>query len=156
MSDIAIEFNEELFFDMVLENGDLKVDDGLETSILISLFTDQKPDDTIIDLPSGEDDLRGWWGDEFLDDPLDSTGGLMWLFLRGKVTNQNLNDLKKAALDSLSWMIDDGVASSVDFFIIQDGQFQVNFRIEIEKPDGSIDNFKYFFNWQTQELKRIS
>lgn len=156
MSDIAIEFNENLFFDLIIENGDLKTDDGLETAVLISLFTDSRPDETTINLPNGDDDLRGWWGDEFLDDALDKTGGEVWLYLRGKITEQNLINLRQAAVDSLSWMIEDNVASSVDVITEIETQFETSFRIEIKRPSGNIENFKYFFNWQAQELKKVS
>ena len=60
MSDAALNWYD-YGADIKVENGDIVPDNGLATSVLISLFTDARapsPDA----LPPGESSLRGWWG----------------------------------------------------------------------------------------------
>jgi len=49
--------------DLEVENGDLAHDGGLETAVLMSLFTDRRArdDDKLLDEEAR--DKKGWWGD---------------------------------------------------------------------------------------------
>jgi phage gp46-like protein len=154
MSDIAIHLNENLFYDLALEKSDLKLDSGFESAVIISLFTDARPIDNAVNFPSGTSDLRGWWGDNFLELSEDRTGGEIWLYLRGKNVIENIKNIEAAANNSLLWMIEDGAATRAEVTAQIENIFDLCFRIEIEKPDGNIENFKYFFNWQAQTLKK--
>lgn len=88
-------------------------DDGLETAVILSLFTDRQaqPDDP---LPGREDDRRGWWGDAFPDVPGDRIGSRLWLLWREKQTSANLVRAELYATEALAWLVADGVARSVD------------------------------------------
>ena len=155
MADISLNFKTDLTIDLTIENNDLQTDEGLETAVLISLFTDSRPENTKINLPSGRDDLRGWWGDQFLEESTDQTGSELWLYLRGKRTNQTIKNIEDACKNALNWLIIDGIAQSVNVTTIIENQFDVLIQIEILRPNNNIENYKYFFNWQAQELKRI-
>lgn len=155
MADISLNFKADLTIDLTIENNDLQTDEGLETAVLISLFTDSRPENTKINLPSGRDDLRGWWGDQFLEESTDQTGGELWLYLRGKRTNQTIKNIEDSCKNALNWLIIDGIAQSVNVTTIIENQFDVLIQIEILRPNNNIENYKYFFNWQAQELKRI-
>ncbi len=54
--------------DMAVVNGDLAVDEGLRTAVIISLLTDRLADADAV-IPDGTRDRRGWWGDLVLDVP---------------------------------------------------------------------------------------
>lgn len=67
--------------DLVIEGGDLALDQGLQTKILLSLFTDRRvgPKENLED----PQDLRGWWARE-------DFGSRLWLLGRAKATKENL------------------------------------------------------------------
>ena len=77
----------------------------LVTSVIISLFTDAaaEPDDAI---PDGSGDPRGWWAAPI--------GSQLWLRMRSKKTPTLLTLVQNDIARALDWMIQDGVAQSVD------------------------------------------
>lgn len=112
--------------DLVLENGHFKVDDGLETAVSISLFTERRLADD--DLDPGATYHGGWWGDTFTGDKI---GSRLWK-LRNKVaTEANVALAKTYMLEALQWMIDDAVASRIEVTTsrgttVQDLRFTIN------------------------------
>lgn len=98
--------------DYATDSIGLLVDDGLQTAVILSLFTDRRanPDDT---LPSASSDLRGWWGDDYPVVPGDRIGSRRWLLSREKQLQSVLNRVIEYDQEALQWLIDDGVASSV-------------------------------------------
>ena len=61
--------------DMIIENGDLKPEKGLETAILITLFSDKRAtDDQLPDAITGK---RGWWGATIAEMASDQIGSLV-------------------------------------------------------------------------------
>ena len=89
-------------------NCDLLTGNDLKTSICISLFTDRMAeDDDQIDAP---EDRRGCWIDAF--NP--RLGSRLWELKRQKITPYVCQRARDYALESLQWLIDDGVADSID------------------------------------------
>ena len=94
----------------------VELEDTLNTAIIISLFTDRRagPDDA---LPLGQQDRRGWVGDEFMADDsgaIGAWGSGLWTCLIGKVTSDVLERARFAAQEALAWLIADGIASRVE------------------------------------------
>lgn len=111
-TDIKIRFDNKLAIgDLSLLNGDLEREEGLETAVLISLYTDARASED--DNPDDPNDLRGWVGD-LLPERNDTIGSKLWLLDRSKATQDNANKAKEYAKQALQWMIDDGVASAID------------------------------------------
>jgi phage gp46-like protein len=108
MADIAIEIDEQ-GADLVIENGDLKLDPGLSTHVLVSLFSDARREPFDPELERRGDDPRGWWADQ----PEERLGSKLWLVRRQKVTNRTTELHKSYAAESLQWMIDKGLARSI-------------------------------------------
>lgn len=146
MSDIALEMDPDIgAASVVIENNDLKRDDGLRTSILISLFTDRRAEDGDV-LPPGATDRRGWWADEFADLPGYKIGSRLWLLERCKESNENLNRATQYAREALKWLIDTGVTDRIDVsvtFLTPLRGFA--FAIDIYKPDRK-DPVRFRFN----------
>jgi phage gp46-like protein len=111
MGDIRTAFKD-FSGDWELLSPGLAEDDGLETAVIISLFTDRRAeaDD---ELPAG-DDRRGWWGDALAEVEGDRIGSRLWLLSREKQLPQVLARAREYALEALQWLIEDGVASAVD------------------------------------------
>lgn len=115
MSDITtnlVQSTQSFYFDWAIDpNGPgLDMDDGLQTSVIISLFTDRRAEAS--DLPAGANgaDRRGWWGDSFADVEGDKIGSRLWLLAREKQTQATLLKARDFALEALQWLLDDGIA----------------------------------------------
>lgn len=100
--------------DWIMAGPSLASGGDLATAVLISLFTDRlaAADDEI---PDGTTDRRGWWADNQPDGTTDLIGSRLWLINRRVApTTKTLNDAINYAKEALQWMIDDGVAASID------------------------------------------
>ena len=100
--------------DFAIENGDLKMDEGLRTSLIVSLFCDRLAD--VSDkIPDGSGDRRGWWGDTppaIDSNGIDLTGSKLWL-LPALQADTTLRFAESYVRQAVQWMIDDGIADSV-------------------------------------------
>lgn len=97
--------------DWQLAAASLADDDGLQTAVVISLFTDrlaQPPD-----VPPGGA-RRGWWGDAYAEVQGDLIGSRLWLLEREKETPQTLQRAVEYAREALQWLVDDGVCRAVN------------------------------------------
>lgn len=100
-------------YDLVNLNG-LQQDLGLDTPVIISLFTDARatPEELeIAGLP--RDHFGGWWGDTYPEIDGDIMGSKLWLLTRAKRTDATLELAKQYAEDALDWIVKDEIASSV-------------------------------------------
>lgn len=149
MNDIGI-FQIDGCFQLKLEDGDLAGDEGLETSVIISLFSNRRVSEG--ELPVGIDGKEGWWGDMFAEIEGDQIGSKLWLVDRGKTEAVTLAAMENHIAESLEWMIDDGVAASVTVLAEFDSKFSAIASIAITRPTGETDRFG--LNWDAQELVR--
>lgn len=153
MSDIAIEFKGD-HFDIEVLNGDLKQDDGLETAIIISLFSNRRV--TAEELPTSHDNKQGYWADQFADALNDKTGSRLWTLQREKRQVEVLRRAEDYARESLGWLIEDGVASSV----LASAQFMDGvtnaweLMISVQRPSGRTSRYQVL--WDKQAIKRVS
>lgn len=133
-------------FDIAAGATDLVLDDGLETAVMVSLFTDQRA--STDDLKrAGETDPRGWWGD--IGDPDGvQIGSLLWLLSRQKITAEVIARAREYCSKALQWMIDDGIAASVSVETERAGLHQISIGITITKPDNS--GLRYSYLWDGQ------
>lgn len=136
--------------DMIIENGDLKADVGLETAALISLFSDKRV--TLEELPRGHNDRKGWWAD-LISEPLsDEIGSKFWrLEAIGKIDNFTAVELENVLVDAFKWMLEDGIAARLAVSAERTGTNQIGGTVNIFKPDG--DNIPFKFVWDGQNLK---
>lgn len=147
MSDIKTIFIDlEHGADYALDGLGLTEDDGLETAVIISLFTDRRAlaDDTI---PDGSKDRRGWWGDSFADVKNDLIGSRLWLLSREKQLPEPMKRAKQYADEALAWLVDDGVAQSVEAVASnpRDGILALN--IGIARPGHPVRQFRFETFW---------
>jgi phage gp46-like protein len=99
--------------DLSIEANDLAREYGLETAVLISLFTDRRADDGDT-LPDESTDRRGWWGDAVPVVEGDQIGSRLWLLDRAKQTPSVLRQAEEFALEALQWLVDDKVAARIE------------------------------------------
>lgn len=102
--------------DLLIENGDLVLDRGLRTLVLVSLFSDARlPSGQA--LPDGEWSRRGFWGES----PGSRFGSLLWTIYRSKATTENSERAREFAEAALGWLKDDGIAQTVSVTAAFDG-----------------------------------
>ncbi len=156
MTDIALAFSDFFGGDLVLAGQDLALDDGLETAVLVSLFTDRRA--SLEQLRPGDDatDLRGWWGDVQPDVANDRTGSHLWLLQREKQTPETLARAKQYAEQALDWMLEDRVASRVEVEVEYVARGVMGIQSTITRPDGSRVRYRYDYEWAAQAAKRAS
>lgn len=151
LADLALVWDQALgSADLAMIDSDLASDAGMETAVLLSLFTDRRaePDDVP---PSGDPtDRRGWWADQFADVEGDRIGSRRWLLDRAKFTNDTAIALKEYDTEALKWMVDDSVASSIDIttaLVTMGASRRINETIVINRPHGAPLTFKFAHVW---------
>ena len=150
MSDLALQYSGD-FFDLVIDKNDLKLDAGLQTAVIVSLFSDHRV--TIDELPFPEKDKAGWWGDLLSDIDQDQIGSKIWLLIREKRNEQTRARYEEYCKQALAWLTEDGVADSVNVVAeYPDAKEGIDLSISIQKPQGKL-TFKYKLNWNA-ELSR--
>lgn len=149
--DIAI-FWENNHGAFALEDGDMATDAGMETAVIISLFTDRRAGEDD-ELPATETDRRGWWGNTY-ELRGDEIGSKLWLLRREKQMDVVARRAEGYAREALKWLVEDKVAKRVDVAgsIPRPGWLLLD--IKIWRPDATLKNFKYDYNWQSQESRR--
>lgn len=134
--------------DIAIENNDLVLEDGLETSVIISLFTDRR-------VPFGQSapdtgERRGWWADG-LGEIADNWGSRLWTLETRPLTSDTMRDAETYCLEALQWMIDDGIAGEVNVTVTRSGQNTLSIGVEIVKPSyGEPETDRYHYIWHQQ------
>lgn len=146
--DILLAFDERLLMGDISQIGaDLAGDDGLRTAVVISLFTDRRAeaDD---ELPAGETDRRGWWGDLLADIEGDWIGSRRWLYVREKQTAETARKIREADEEALAWLVEDGIAAAVTVETEWLGRGLLGERIVITRPAGDPVEFRFNHLWE--------
>lgn len=141
--------------DMVLSGAVLDTDGGLETAVIVSLFTDRRarPDDVP---PGAADDRRGWWADALPPSvdgqPLkdDRIGSRLWLLSREKVTAETVRRARDYCLEALAWLKEVGLARAVEVETEAQGS-RLAALITITRPDGQTETVRFDSLWEAQD-----
>lgn len=139
---------------LVLSGFDLARDDGLETAVIISLFTDRRASAEQIPVELPQDDLRGYWGDISNATPSDHTGSLLWLLAREKQLPQILGRAQQYCREALAWMVEDLVATRVEVTAEFVAQGWMLIFVDIFRPTGSPVRYRFNYEWAAQAAKR--
>ena len=130
--------------DWQLLGADLATGDDLATAVLVSLFSDRQadPDDA---LPAGVTDRRGWWADTATD----RIGSKIWLTTRSKATADVPNRVRRCVLEALQWIVDDGVAQTVEATVAWLRSGVLGTVVTITRRDGTAVALKFDWAWET-------
>jgi phage gp46-like protein len=123
---------------------DLVFDSGtdLETAVLISLLSWRRV--TSEELPQGETDQLGWWGDNL---NIDKLGSKLWLLKRKKMLPQLKKEAHQYITESLQWLIDDGAALKIDIQVDIIEPSTLTADITIYQNDGKVVKFNFDNIW---------
>nr|DAH64517.1 MAG TPA: hypothetical protein [Caudoviricetes sp.] len=105
--------------------------DDLPRAVINSLFSWKRAEDDD-ELPGTS--REGWWADSFNDDG-DRFGSRLWLLSRSKITDETLLRAEEYAQEALQWLIDDGVAVSIDVKAERGEKEQLDLVITISQPE---------------------
>lgn len=122
----------------------LAEDTGLDTGIIISLFTDRRAEDG--DLPAGEN-RRGWWGDTYAEIEGDRIGSRLWLLSREKQLPRVLAKAEEYANEALAWLIEDGIANRVNVTAAIIAQGVLGLEIQIYRRDALPARYRFDYFW---------
>lgn len=136
--------------DVALAGGDLAHDEGLDTAVILSLFTDARAgaDDG---LDAGADP-RGWWGDVGNAVPSDAYGSKLWLLVREKQLTEVAERAREYAAAALAWLVADGVAAALDVAAEFSAPGTLALAVSIRRP-GSGDVFERRFQYVWSALQ---
>jgi len=149
MSDIRIKYLSDVQeFDIDIKNWDLEFDDGLESAVLYSLFTDARVSDE--ELRQGETDKRGFWGDAVDNPEKKISGSKLWLLDRATITEEALEESREFCVEALQWLIDDLVAQDITVETSYDENKFLIIQIDIFRPTGKPVTFKFDNVWKTR------
>lgn len=126
--------------------NDVTRDTGLETALLIAIFTDCRAD--LGDpLPFDADGRGGWFGESVLGEKF---GSKLWLLRRSNLTNETLTRAKEYIEDALDrHIISEGIAKEYEVTVSK-----VNNRMKLSISITALDDltplYEYYINWQSQ------
>jgi phage gp46-like protein len=150
MSDIALRWNAAaMAADVAIEGRDLAGEAGLETAVMLSLFTDRRaePGDP---LPAAATDRRGWWGDAVPVVPGDLLGSRLWLLAREKETPKALERAEEYARAALQWLLDDRVAERVEVEADIPKPGWLGLTVVIHRPKAEPTRYRFTHAWAAQ------
>ena len=140
--------------DINFADNDVVIDEGLETLVFVSLFTNRRAnDDDVLPDPSKTLDRGGWWGDETSDNPDDKIGSRLWLLDRAKTLDSILVQAESFAREALQWMIDEKIAIKIDVTAEKRGTVTnpiLALIVQIFKKDGNKEVFEFEEKWEAQ------
>ena len=138
--------------DFAFGNNDLEHDEGLETAVIVSLFSDRRASDDD-PLPDESRGKRGWWGDLTSGIENDQIGSKLWLLEREKTTEETLAKAKGYILEALQWMIEDGITKKIEAEVERAGTItnpRLAFHVKIYKDTTTL-NISFNEQWEAQE-----
>lgn len=122
-------------FDVVIEGGDLVLEDSPITPVLVSIFSDRRREDSDPIFDERDLDRRGWWADS----EADRFGSGLWLYLwRTTLTLRNIEKIRETLLNSLLWMVEDGFAARVEVQAERVGVDRLSICIILERGQSTL------------------
>lgn len=140
MSDVKLYFDEETdSYDFKIVDGDIEVEDSMDTALIVSLFSDARADASEV---SASNLRRGWWGSEVSDISKDNFGSKLWLLSQARQTPTTLNKGINYARLALGWLTQLKYSKLIDVTgtFIQNG---ININIKITNYNSETESKAY-------------
>lgn len=133
--------------DWALTSGDLVVDGGLETAVLLSLFTDRVASSDFVPPAGSAPDRHGWWGDSYEPSPI---GSRLWQLNRSVKTDGTtlLAMAQNFCAEALQWLIDAGVVANISISTAWIGPQAIGISITVARPQSPPATFNFQWSWE--------
>lgn len=149
MADLKLTLDESTGnYDVSFVNGDFVLTEGFDTSIVVSLFSDARADESEVSRPELR---RGWWGDETVVNKIRKLGSKLWLLSQARLTSDTLNRSKNYAFLALKWLVDEGYSKKIESESSFDKNGALQIHIEIVNGSGATESKSYKV-WQQTYL----
>ena len=119
--DVKLEQGVNDIFDIPVINSDLATVDGVETAIGVSIYTDARAPSGIV---KDAFRRRGWSGNALTSQENYELGSILWTLDQARLKQNTLNTGEDIVRRSLQYMIDDGIADTIDVIMEQTGTRQ--------------------------------
>lgn len=126
-------------------DGDISSVNNFDTALYYSLFGEKRAAASEVPTPNYR---RGWIGNEGQDF---ENGSKIWLYEQAKITRTVLNGIRDAALDSIQWLVDDNLLSSVDAEAYMENGI-VKLRINLFRFNSPVEA-RYYDLWQNTGVR---
>ncbi len=134
-------------FDISFDSdGDILTDDFFDTSLLMSLLGERRADPSEMVEPQLR---RGWIGNEGKEF---ENGSKLWIFEQARVTRTNLNRIEDEVRKALQWLVEDGLAVSVDEVTTTVKSGIVTLEIVIRRSRSRVER-RFFDLWQNTGIR---
>ena len=143
MSDFALTKKSNGLYDLDMSNNDLVLTNSLSNAVVLSLGTWAR-DERLNDSATIEPQIGGWFGNVLGD----AFGSRIWKSFRDTLNSASVSRATAFAKDALKWLVDDGVAKSVDVNVTGFEGTKVYFNVVVNKPDASGEEFRWQANWE--------
>lgn len=149
MADLSFTYDQtKTYADISVSGGDFVLLNDLETAVGISLFTDRRAtDQEIKEFQYGiieRQSRRGYWANTYRNV---TQGSGLWLLDRSKRQEVVRSNAEVYAASALQWLVDEGIAASVDVSAEFFGASGLDLSVSITKPTGEDLEYKYQFVW---------
>lgn len=138
------------YYDITLDDqGDIAKVTGLESALLMSLFSEVRADKSEVGDPARQ---RGWWGN--LLNPIQNyqIGSKLWLLEQSRVNYDTQNRALDYAEDGFKWLVEDGIADSITVDTSMNANnSKIYLTIVIYRPQDIVLNYSYSL-WQGTQL----
>ena len=109
--DVKFKKSNENYIDLYEENGDFASTNGLDTAVVICLFTDKRTDSGNIE----ESFRRGGFSGNILDkDTGFELGSELWVLKQSRADSNLLNKCSDYAYNCLTWMNNQGITDRIE------------------------------------------
>ncbi len=135
-TDLAYEQDDEGIFDLIIDEdqADFETTDGLESAIVVSVFSDRRAYKDEVGDPMRR---RGWIGDLVSEVPGDLHGSGLWLYEQSRLTQEVVTGVRQEAEQCLEWMIQEDLVLSVSAAVASDPvKRQLRLVITTSSPTG--------------------
>ncbi|MEQ8823850.1 MAG: phage GP46 family protein [Filomicrobium sp.] len=137
-TDLYVEQDSEGIFDLVIDEDerDFELTDGLDSAIIVSLFSDRRAYADEVQDPWKR---RGWIGDLVSEEPNDRHGSGLWLYEQRRLTQDTAIGVRNEAVQSLEWMQDEALVTQVEADVLSYPEHRrVDLRITLQLLDGGV------------------
>lgn len=133
-TDLWIEQDDEGVFDFVVENGDLKTTDGLDSAVVVSLFSDRRAYREEVADPMKR---RGWIGDLVSDVASDRHGSGLWLYEQHRLTQATAVGVRNEAVQAFDWAVDENLIERAEADVLKHpAERRITLNVTLHMLDG--------------------
>ncbi len=131
------------------DDGGIEVDDFFDTAILYSIYGERRANEREVVPPNLR---RGWIGNIHSRSDFEN-GSKLWLFEQARLNRSIMNRIADEARKALQWLVDDGLAESIDGAEVITRNGIIFLSVTIRRSNDRIDN-RLFDLWENTGVIR--